>query len=95
MENLIKTISFYSEKDDMWVWIGIKEDGGEVYNWMQGNDYAHFSRNYSKPDKALTYFINEIKLFSGGVHSGDLDNKSIIELIWIFTHLKYVHLKNK
>jgi len=94
MENLIKTISFFSEEDDMWVWIGIEEDGTRVYNWMHGDDYAHFSKIYSKPDKALSYFINEVRLFSGDMHSVDLDNKSIIELIWMFQSIRH-ELTNK
>ena len=51
MENLIKTTAFYSKENDMWVWIGTKENGTRVYNWMHGNDYDTFSKRYCKSDK--------------------------------------------
>ena len=53
MENLIKTRTFFSFKNDMWVWIGTKKDGTGVYNWMHGDDYDTFSKEYCKPDELI------------------------------------------
>jgi len=89
MENLVKTTAFYSKENDMWVWIGTKENGAKVYNWMHGDDYDAFSKRYCKSDEVLSYFISQVSSFSGDMHSVNLDNKSIIELIWMFTNLEY------
>ena len=89
MENLIKTTTFYNKENDMWVWIGTKENGTRVYNWMHGDDYDTFSKSYCKPDEVLSYFISQVGLFSGDLYSGNIDNESIIELIWVFTNVEY------
>ena len=88
MENLIKTTAFYSFENDMWVWIGTKENGDKVYNWMFGDDYDDFSKNYCRPDEALSYFISQVSSFAGDMHSANLWDKSIIELIVMFINLE-------
>ena len=89
MENLIKTTAFYSKENDMWVWIGTKENGAKVYNWMFGDDYDTFSKEYCKSDEVLSYFISQVSSFAGDMYSGNLDNSSVIELIWMFANLEY------
>ena len=89
MENLIKTTTFFDKENDMWVWIGTKENGTRVYNWMFGDDYDYFTEAHCKSDEALSYFISKVSSFAGDMHSTNLDNKSIIELIWMFFHLVF------
>ena len=89
MENLIKTTAFFNKENDMWVWIGTKENGDRVYNWMHGDDYDYFTKAYCKSDEALSYFISQVSSFAGDMHSTNLDSKSIIELIWMFINLGY------
>ena len=89
MKNLIKTTTFFNKENDMWVWIGTKENGTRVYNWMHGNDYDTFSKSYCKPDEVFTYFISQVSSFAGDMHSTNLDKESIIELIWTFTNIRY------
>lgn len=89
MENLIKTTAFYSKENDMWVWTGIQENGDKVYNWMHGDDYDTFSKEYCKSDEVLSYFISQVSSFVGDMYSRNLDSESIIELIWLFTNLEY------
>lgn len=89
MENLIRTTAFYSFKSDMWIWTGIQENGDKVYNWMHGNDYDYFTKEYCKSDEALSYFISQVSSFVGDRYSRNLDSESIIELIWMFANLGY------
>ena len=89
MENLVKTTAFYSKENDMWVWIGTKENGAKVYNWMFGDDYDTFSKEHCKSDEVLSYFISQVSSFAGDMHSTNLDNESIIELAWTFTNIRY------
>lgn len=88
MENLIETTAFYSFENDMWVWIGTKENGDRVYNWMHGDDYDDFSKNYCKHNEALSYFINKVDFFSGDLYTGTISEGSVVELIWIFINLR-------
>jgi|13_taG_2_1085334.scaffolds.fasta_scaffold01556_7 hypothetical protein len=87
MKNLIKATSFFNKENDMWVWIGTNENGSKSYNWMHGDDYETFTKEYCKPDEVLTYFIRSISMFSGDHLNNRLDNDAIIELIWIFVNL--------
>ena len=89
MENLIKTTAFYSFENDMWLWVGTKENGDKVYNWMHGDDYDTFSKEYCKSDEVLSYFISQVSSLVGDMYSRNLDSESIIELIWMFTNLEY------
>ena len=73
----------------MWVWIGTKKDGTGVYNWMHGDDYDTFSKEYSKPDEVLSHFMSEVCLFAGDLLSGNLDNGNIVELIWMYINLEH------
>ena len=84
MSNLITTTSYYSKKNDMWLWIGTKATGAKVYNFMHGDDYDNFIKYYCVPDEALSYFIRSISSFNQARVSDD----DAIELVWIFINLR-------
>jgi len=84
MRNLITTTSYYSKKNDMWLWIGTKATGAKAYNFMHGDDYDHFIKYYCVPDKALSYFIRSLN----GLSPTTTFDDDIIELIWIFINLR-------
>ena len=84
MRNLITTTSYYSKKNDMWLWVGTKATGAKEYNFMHGDDYDDFVKSYCIPNEALSYFIGSISSFNQARVSDD----DAIELVWIFINLR-------
>ena len=84
MRNLITTTSYYSKKNDMWLWIGTKATGAKAYNFMHGDDYDNFIKYYCVPDEALSYFVRSIT----GLSSTPIYDDDVIELVWIFINLR-------
>ena len=84
MRNLITTTSYYSKKNNMWLWVGTKATGAKEYNFMHGDDYDDFVKSYCVPDEALTHFIWSI----GSFNQARVSDDDAIELVWIFINLR-------
>ena len=78
--------------DDRYIYIKIEDDGEMLaMNYMQGDEFDDFIKDYYKSDDNLTDFFNLVKQFVGG----DTLYEKINNAIWLYISLEDSEFKFK
>lgn len=61
MNKIIKREHIWDEENDRWILVTYDEDGNDGLNFMHGDDYETFVKDYGEPDKELSMLYSAVK----------------------------------
>jgi len=88
---IVEVSHIWHQPSDRWIYIEYHEDGWIGLNFMQGDEYELFKREYCVEDKSLSRFYDEMinDNLPFDFHQEDVkDTEFIDEIIWVYFKAK-------